>query len=78
MFLTAVNSPSWLPQVEKAKRSEQSVATCVLEVRVRDGGASAPSQLLLVQRPESGLLAGAPHSASLPVPPACWQWHAPR
>lgn len=45
-------------QVEKAKRSEQSVATCVLEAQVRSEAGSAANHLLLVQRPESGLLAG--------------------
>ena len=44
-------------KVEKAKRSEQSVAACVLELRSADAGAEP--QLLLVQRPEKGLLAGA-------------------
>ena len=43
-------------KVEKAKRAEQSVAACVLEVQSAD--AAAESQLLLVQRPEKGLLAG--------------------
>lgn len=43
-------------KVEKAKRSEQSVAACVLELRTADTGAEP--QLLLVQRPEKGLLAG--------------------
>ncbi len=43
-------------KVEKAKRAEQSVATCVLEVRTGQNGAEP--QLLLVQRPEKGLLAG--------------------
>ena len=43
-------------KVEKAKRSEQSVAACVLELRSADSGAEP--QLLLVQRPEKGLLAG--------------------
>ena len=43
-------------KVEKAKRAEQSVAACVLEVRTGQNGAEP--QLLLVQRPEKGLLAG--------------------
>ena len=43
-------------KVEKAKRAEQSVAACVLELRTADSGAEP--QLLLVQRPEKGLLAG--------------------
>ena len=43
-------------KVEKAKRAEQSVAACVLEVRTGQNGAEP--QLLLVQRPETGLLAG--------------------
>ena len=43
-------------KVEKAKRAEQSVAACVLEVRTGQSGAEP--QLLLVQRPEKGLLAG--------------------
>ena len=43
-------------KVEKAKRAEQSVAACVLELRTADTGAEP--QLLLVQRPEKGLLAG--------------------
>ena len=53
------NAPSVMAypgKVEKAKRSEQSVATCVLELRTADSGAEP--QLLLVQRPEKGLLAG--------------------
>jgi len=44
-------------KVEKAKRAEQSVAACVLELRTADTGAEP--QLLLVQRPEKGLLASA-------------------
>lgn len=45
-------------QVEKAKRSEQSVAVCVLEM-CGSGDAKVPSrQYLLVQRPKEGLLAG--------------------
>ena len=43
-------------KVDKAKRAEQSVAACVLEVRTGQNGAEP--QLLLVQRPEKGLLAG--------------------
>lgn len=46
-----------IAQVEKAKRSEQTVATCVLEVRTPSGGPGS-SQLLLVQRPKDGLLGG--------------------
>ena len=45
-------------QVEKAKRSEQSVAVCVLEMH-GPGNSEKPSrQYLLVQRPKEGLLAG--------------------
>jgi hypothetical protein len=45
-------------QVEKAKRSEQSVAVCVLEMH-GPGDSKKPSrQYLLVQRPKEGLLAG--------------------
>ena len=44
-------------KVEKAKRAEQSVAACVLELRTADTGTEP--QLLLVQRPEKGLLASA-------------------
>ena len=43
-------------KVEKAKRAEQSVAACVLELQTAEPG-SEP-MLLLVQRPEKGLLAG--------------------
>ena len=53
------NAPSVMAypgKVEKAKRAEQSVAACVLELQTADAGAEP--QLLLVQRPKKGLLAG--------------------
>ena len=61
-----------ISQVEKAKRGEQSVATCVLELRVHaaEGTAAPSSQLLLVQRPESGLLAGAASALLSACPPS--------
>lgn len=43
-------------KAEKAKRAEQHIAACVLEVQTGQDGAEP--QLLLVQRPEKGLLAG--------------------
>lgn len=46
---------TWLVQVEKAKRSEQTVAVCVFEVRTTPEGSR---RLLLAQRPNEGLLAG--------------------
>ena len=62
-YLAAGGDPASAPsvmaypgKVEKAKRAEQSVAACVLEVQSAD--AAAEPQLLLVQRPEKGLLAG--------------------
>lgn len=45
-------------QVEKAKRSEQSVAVCVLEVHATSDAKEPSRQYLLVQRPKEGLLAG--------------------
>ena len=62
-YLAAGGDPASAPsvmaypgKVEKTKRAEQSVAACVLEVQSAD--AAAEPQLLLVQRPEKGLLAG--------------------
>lgn len=45
-------------QVEKAKRSEQSVAVCVVEVPGASASKCSSCQYLLVQRPKEGLLAG--------------------
>lgn len=45
-------------QVEKAARSEQHVAVCVLEVHGRTDAKQQTRQYLLVQRPKQGLLAG--------------------
>ncbi|KAK9809860.1 hypothetical protein WJX72_000467 [[Myrmecia] bisecta] len=52
---TVVQYPS---KVEKAQRREELVAVCVVELKPASGKAGVPSQYLLVQRPETGLLAG--------------------
>jgi A/G-specific adenine glycosylase len=73
-------------QVEKAKRSEQHVAVCVLEVHgVSDADVPA-RQYLIVQRPKQGLLAGERSYVTLSIQedakvqslPLLWkQWRGP-
>ncbi|BDA41049.1 Adenine DNA glycosylase [Coccomyxa sp. Obi] len=63
---TAPNVMAYPEKVEKAKRSEVSVAVCVFEVRGLSN--SKCSHFLLVQRPLQGLLAGLWEFPSVTVP----------